>query len=365
MISLLKQEKTIIGVLLLAVIAYFMEPFIFSLDQSASLMITLLFVGIIIVASIRIAHHAEMLAEHVGEPYGTMILTLCAVLVEVVILGIMMSHSSSPTLARDTIYAAIMLDINGIMGIAAIIGGMKYGVQSYNDESSKTYLAMIATVVGISMIIPEFITAEKWKVYSYFCIFVMILFYGLFLKLQTGKHSYFFNYVHADKDKEIEEAEQVHEHSKTSVKQSAFFLVFGIVIVGFLAEIMSKTLETGIQGTGIPLIFAGLLVATISASPEIMTAVKAAFANRMQPVINIALGATLSTVILTVPIMQILALINDQPIEMAMTPVQTGMVFITLLVAMMNLHDGESNAIEGMTHFVLFLTFIMLTFIGY
>lgn len=96
-----------------------------------------------------------------------------------------------------------------------------------------------------------------------------------------------------------------------------------------------------------------------------MTAVKSALINRMQPVINIALGATLSTVVLTVPIMEIIALIRDQPINMALTPVQTGMVIITFLVAMMNLHDGKSNAIEGMTHFVLFATFIMLAVIGY
>lgn len=363
MISIMKEEKTLLFVLLFAIVAYFMEHTIFALGQVGSLVMTMVFVGIIILASIRIAHHAELLAEKVGEPYGTMILTLCAVLVEVVILGIMMTHSNSPTLARDTIYSAIMLDINGIIGLAAFIGGMKYGIQDYNDDSSKSYLAMIATAVGVSMIIPEFISDDKWKVYSIFCIFAMILFYALFLRLQTGSHSYFFNYTYADKSKKAGQVEHVEE--EINGKKSASILIFGVVLVGFLAEIMSQTMQTGIAGTGIPLVFAGLLVAAISASPEIMTAVKSALINRMQPVINIALGATLSTVVLTVPIMEIIALIRDQPINMAMTPVQTGMVIITFLVAMMNLHDGKSNAIEGMTHFVLFATFIMLAVIGY
>lgn len=358
----MKEEKTLCFVLLFAIVSYFMEHTIFALGQVGSLIMTMVFVGIIILASIRIAHHAELLAEKVGEPYGTMILTLCAVLVEVVILGIMMTHSNSPTLARDTIYSAIMLDINGIIGIAAFIGGMKYGIQDYNDDSSKSYLAMIATAVGVSMIIPEFISDDKWKVYSIFCIFAMILFYALFLRLQTGSHSYFFNYTYADKSKKTGQVEHVEE---INGKKSASILIFGVVLVGFLAEIMSQTMQTGIAGTGIPLVFAGLLVAAISASPEIMTAVKSALINRMQPVINIALGATLSTVVLTVPIMEIIALVRDQPINMAMTPVQTGMVIITFLVAMMNLHDGKSNAIEGMTHFVLFATFIMLAVIGY
>ena len=139
-----------------------------------------------------------------------MILTLCAVLFEVVILAIMMSNSNSPTLARDTIYSAIMLDINGILGLAAFIGGMKYGVQEYNDDSSKSYLAMIATAVGVSMIIPEFIDDSKLKIYSVFCIFVMIIFYVLFLHLQTSVHSYFFNSSYIEKTGKVVQQENAH-----------------------------------------------------------------------------------------------------------------------------------------------------------
>jgi Ca2+:H+ antiporter len=360
--SILKEEKNLIFVFLFATLAIFSEKIIFSLNQPLSLLFTVLVMVFIILASLRVAHHAELLAEKVGEPYGTMILTLCAVLVEVVILVIIMNKSDNPTLARDTIYSAIMLDINCILGMAAFIGGIKHGEQNYNDDSSKSYLAMIVTAIGISMIIPEFINPEKWKVYSIFCIVVMTLLYGLFLKIQTSNHSYFFSYNYADKGVKHLEKE---ENSNINVKKSVIILILGIVMIGFLAEIMAHTLETGIKGTSIPVIFAGILVAVISASPEIVTALKSAFANRMQPVINIALGATLSTVILTIPVIQLISLINNKPIEMALTPVQTGMVLITILVSFMNQHDGESNAIEGMTHFVLFLTFIMLAFIGY
>lgn len=288
-----------------------------------------------------------------------MILTTSAVLVEVIILAIMMMNNDSPTLARDTIYAAVMLDMNGIMGIAALIGGLKYGSQPYNDDSSKSYIAMILTAIGVSMIVPEFIHVDKWKFYSVFSIIMMVMLYALFLKMQTGQHSYFFSYTYADK------GENHHAENAGSTKESLSILVVGIIMIGFLAEIMSKTLEVGIKDTGIPLIFSALVVAAISASPEIMTAIRAAMANRMQPVVNIALGASLSTVILTVPIIELIALIKNQPIEMALTPVQTVMVFITLVVAAINLNDGKTNAIEGMTHFVLFGTFIMLTFLGY
>jgi Ca2+:H+ antiporter len=127
-------------------------------------------------------------------------------------------------------------------------------------------------------------------------------------------------------------------------------LVFGVVVIGALAEVMSKTLDLGLEGTGAPPVITAILVAAISAAPEILTALRAALANRMQSVVNIAMGASLSTVILTVPVMEAMALYTGQPFQMAMTPVQTVMIFITLIVSAINLNDGETNAIEGMTH---------------
>ena len=136
------------------------------------------------------------------------------------------------------------------------------------------------------------------------------------------------------------------------------------MLIGLLSEVMAKTLETGLAGTGAPPILAPLIVATISASPEILTALRAALANRMQPVVNIALGASLSTVVLTVPVIEALALFTHHPIQMALTVPQMVMTLLTLLVATINIHDGETNAIEGLTHFVLFAAFLMLSAIG-
>jgi Ca2+:H+ antiporter len=141
-------------------------------------------------------------------------------------------------------------------------------------------------------------------------------------------------------------------------------LIVGLVVIGAIAEVMSKTLDVGMKDSGAPLGILALLVATISAAPEILTALRAGLANRMQSVVNIALGASLSTVILTVPLMEALALFRGQAVQMAMSPVQTVMVFLTLIVAAINLNDGQTNAIEGMAHFVLFATFLMLTTMG-
>ncbi|NYE25022.1 calcium:proton antiporter [Pigmentiphaga litoralis] len=419
MVALLLREKFLLLALLSTVLAYAFEHTLLAHGEVTALVVSGLLIGAILCASIRVAHHAELLAEKVGDPYGTMILTLSAVLVEVIILAIMMQHSESPTLVRDTIYSAVMLDINGILGLAALMGGLKHGEQAYNDDSSRTYSVMILTAMGISMVVPEFIPEARWELYSGFTIVVMLILYSLFLRMQTGPHSYFFSYSYPEKrkrrgtvgaspaastaagsaaagssapastaptsastasptDKVAATASAAapqdlaadgapvvaHEAEPTNIKESIGVLIFGVIVIGALAEVMSKTLQLGLSSTGAPPIVTALLVATISAGPEILTALRAALANRMQSVVNIALGASLSTVILTVPVMEAVALYTGQPFQMAMTPVQTVMVAITLIVAAINLNDGQTNAIEGMTHFVLFATFLMLSVMG-
>lgn len=379
MMSLVKQESFLFVALAFAILAYGFEHTLLEQGQLVSMIAAAALIVVIVMASTRVAHHAEVLAHKVGDPYGTMILTLSAVAVEVLILAIMMGSSSSPTLVRDTIYSAVMLDINGILGLAALLGGLRHGEQPYNDDSSRTYSAMILTAMGISMIVPEFIPEAKWHYYSAFTIAAMIALYALFLRMQVGTHSYFFSYSYtrtggtqasASRSKPATTASQQPETSSQEEARhepagvSIAIILIGVLIIGFLAEFMSAFLNEGLEGTGAPPALMAVVVASISAAPEILTALRAALKNRMQSVVNIAMGASLSTVILTVPVMEAIALYTGQPFIMAMTPVQTVMVAITLIVAAINLNDGQTNAIEGMTHFVLFATFVMLTFLG-
>ena len=222
---------------------------------------------------------------------------------------------------------------------------------------------MILTAMGISMVVPEFIPRESWQLYSAFTIGAMIALYALFLRMQVGTHSYFFSYAYPRAEKR-EHAQPVTGEADEAAGTSIAVILVGVVIIGALAEVMSTLLGEGLEGTGAPPALMAVVVATISAAPEILTALRAALANRMQSTINIAMGASLSTVILTVPVMETIALYTGQPFVMAMSPVQTVMVAITLIVAAINLNDGETNAIEGMTHFILFATFVMLTLLG-
>ncbi len=363
-LRLLKQERFLIVALITCFVAYGTEHSILEAGKTASVIAAAVLIGIIILASTRVAHHAEVLAHKVGDPYGTMILTLSAVAVEVLILAIMMGNSNSPTLVRDTIYAAVMLDINGILGLAALLGGLRHGEQPYNDDSSRTYSVMILTAMGISMIVPEFIPMDRWHYYSAFTICAMVALYAVFLKMQVGPHSYFFSYSYPRAKMAAGSAAPDEEAEQESAAISIGVILFGVLLIGFLAEFMSAFMDIGLEGSGAPPALMAVVVATISAAPEILTALRAALKNRMQSVVNIAMGASLSTVILTVPVMESIALYSGQPFVMAMTPVQTVMVAITLIVAAINLNDGQTNAIEGMTHFVLFATFVMLTLLG-
>jgi Ca2+:H+ antiporter len=350
--------------LLISIIAYLVlaqADKIMHIGQPESLVISILFVLLIINLAFQLSFQVEYVAERLKEPYGTMILTISAVIIEVVIIVMMLSHTSSTTLARDAIYSAVMLDINGILGLCAIVGGIKYGEVEYNVNSGNTYIVMIMTALGISMVMPAFLPPEHWRLYSMFTIVTMSVFYALFLKMQTGRHRNYFSY------RDQHQANMPAGMPKAisaNVKFSILYILAGIVTIGFLSEEMSKHMDAGLTGSGVPPIVAAIVVAIIAASPEVLTALKAAVNDRMQTVVNIALGATLSTVILTVPVIEAIALIEDRPLIVGLSPTQMVMTFLTLIVATINLHDGETNAIEGMTHFVLFMAFAMLAALG-
>ncbi len=317
----------------------------------------LVILAAIIGVAFRIAHHAEVLAMRLGEPYGTLILTLAAVSVEVVILIVLLQGAPNPTLARDTVFSAVMFDINGILGLAAIVGGLKHGQTKYNISSANSYVAMLLVAIGIGMFIPDFVPDAQWHFYSIFSVCTMVLMYVAFLRLQTVEHRKFFEYS-------VETVEEAHDEANSPNALHVGMMIGAITLVGLLSEILSALLDAGLAGTSLPKAIPAVLVALISASPEILTALRAAQNNRMQTTVNIALGASLATVLLTLPVIEALALFNGERIVMALTPVQAGMLLLTFVTVMNNLHDGETNAIEGISHFALFAAFIALVMMG-
>ena len=353
--------------LFLAIITYFgISYFEHTLTESMTgnlIGFGILFV-VIIYAAMSVAHHAEMLAEKFGEPYGTLILTMSAVIVEIVIIVIMMMHAGSPDLARDTIYSAVMLDINGLLGIAAIIGGIKYGEQPYNVDSSNSYLSMLLVAIGVAMVLPEFVDPAYHDRFMIFNVVVFLLLYIIFTRVQLTSHKYFFEYQKiAAGCEEGEVCEPIHAPEEINAWYHAINLVVSIVVIGVLAEILSVFMGNTLESFGLPLAIGAVGVAVISAAPELITAVRAALANRMQTVINIALGASLATVLLTIPAVIVVSYLMGMELNLSLTPIQTMMISLTLLVSIVNFNDGETNVLEGFLHFILFVVFAFLLFV--
>ena len=317
--------------------------------------------GVIIYAAMAVAHHAEMLAEKFGEPYGTLILTFSAVVVEIVIIVIMMMHAENPTLARDTIYSAIMLDINGLLGLAAIIGGIKYGEQPYNVDSSNSYLSMLLVAIGIAMVLPHFVGVEHNSMFLVFTVITFVLLYITFTRIQLKSHKYFFEYENAEQA--CEETGHCEAHEEINAWYHTVALVSYIVVIGALAEVLSVFMGNTLETFGLPLAIGAVGVALISASPELIVAVRAALDNRMQTVINIALGASLATILLTIPAVIVVSYYMGMELTLAITPIQGVMLGLTLLVSIVNFNDGETNVLEGFLHFILFIVFAFLLFV--
>jgi len=312
--------------------------------------------AVIIYSALSVAHHAEMLAEKYGEPYGTLILTISAVVVEIVIIVIMMTHDHNPTLARDTIYSAVMLDINGLLGLAAIIGGIKHGEQPYNVDSSNSYLSMLLVATGIAMVIPHFVTGSHHSMYMSFNVVLFVLLYVTFTRIQVASHKYFFEYE-GDGEQEHHEAEEINAW------YHGFNLLLSIILIGMLSEILAVFMGHTLEHFGMPMAIGAVGVAVISAAPELITAVRAAVDNRMQTVVNIALGASLATILLTIPAVIVVTRIIGMEIELELTPIQGVMMALTFLVSIVNFNDGETNVLEGFLHVILFVVFAFLLFV--
>jgi len=249
----------------------------------------------------------------------------------------------------------------GAVGVAAIIGGIKYGEQPYNVDSSNSYLSMLLVAIGIAMVLPHFIDVAHHDMFMMFNVVMFILLYVVFTRIQLKSHKYFFEYE--EKHEVCKEGEPCESHQQINAWYHAFNLILSIVLIGVLAEILSVFMGNTLESFELPLAIGAVGVAVISAAPELITAVRAAVDNRMQTVINIALGASLATILLTIPAVILVSRYYGLELNLSLTPVQGVMLGLTLLLSIVNFSDGETNVLEGFLHFILFVVFAFLLFV--
>jgi Ca2+:H+ antiporter len=309
-----------------------------------------------------VVRHADALSELLGEPLGTLILTGSVITIEVsLIAAVMFEGATDPTLARDTMFAVIMIMMNGMVGLCLLSGGLLHVQQEYNLEGARAYLAVLIPLSAIALILPRSRSSAVEGSLSYwqatlFSIATLVL-YAIFVALQTMRHRGFFALPEMAEGA-ADEAPAAHG----SVARHAVLLILTMLPVVGLAEYLAVLVEQGIHTFHMPTALGGALIAALILAPEGITALKAALANKLQRSINLCLGSALSTVALTVPTVLIIGLATHQSITLGLGDENIILLMLTLMVSMLTFSGARTNVLHGAVHLLLFFSFIVLIF---
>lgn len=327
--------------------------------------------GAVLWAALKVVHHADMLAETLGEPYGTLILTLSVISIEVLMISaLMLAGENNPTLARDTMFAVVMIVLNGMVGLTLLLGALRHGEQSYNLQGANAYLSVIIPLALLSLVLPDFTQSTPVRTLSSFQSLFLILaslaLYGTFLAIQTVRHrGYFRGDGWTDAGPDPNEFAVEHEqgtHAPGPVAFHAVLLLAYLIPVVLLAKKIAIPIDYGIETLALPAALGGFVVAVLVLTPEAVGAVRSALANRLQRAVNIFLGSVLATIGLTVPAVLTISLVTGRTVELGLEQTDALMLFITLLVSVVTFSAVRTNLLQGVVHLILFGAYLMLIF---
>jgi Ca2+:H+ antiporter len=306
-------------------------------------------------------HHAEVIAERVGEPYGTLVLTLAVTIIEVALIAtIMLGEKEVPTLARDTVFAVVMIVCNGLVGVCILVGGLRYREQEFQVTGANVYLSVLIVFATITLILPNTTATTPGPVYSQaqlgFVSIVTIILYAVFLYTQTIRHRDYF----------VVDGGSAGDagHASTRILMlSAALLLVSLLGVVLLAKKFSLVVDAGAEAIGAPPAFAGILVALLILLPESLAAIDAARRNELQKSINLALGSSLATIGLTIPAVAVAAWALDKTLVLGLDQRETVLLVMTLLLSMLTFGTGRTNILFGLVHMLVFAVFVFMVFV--
>jgi Ca2+:H+ antiporter len=307
-------------------------------------------------------HHAEVIAERIGEPYGTLLLTLAVTVIEVALITtIMLGDKPVPALARDTVFAVIMIVCNGLVGACILAGGLRYREQDVQVAGSSLYLSVLFVMATITLIMPNYTLTAPGPVYSTvqlgFVGVATLILYGVFLYTQTVRHRDYFIREVAD------HADDGAPTSNRMLALSVVLLLISLLAVVLLAKKFSLVIDFATERIGAPPAFAGVLVALLILLPESVAAVAAARKNDLQKSVNLALGSSLATIGLTIPAVAVAAYALDKQLVLGLNEQDTVLLVLTFLVSMLTFGTGRTNVLFGLVHLVVFAVFVFLVFV--
>ncbi|HQR53735.1 MAG TPA: ionic transporter y4hA [Burkholderiales bacterium] len=309
-------------------------------------------------------HHAEVVAHRIGEPFGTLVLALAVTVIEVaLIVSIMLAGGpEAATLARDTLYATVMIIGTGVIGLCVFLGALRHGELEYRTQGAGPALSALAALATLILIMPVFTKSAGYAQYnkaqlafvaaSSFALWLVFVFF------QTVRHRDFF----LPKKSAAADASE-HAAPPTTSRAWASFGLLLVSLVGVvgLAKVLSPTVEASVRSAGLPLAVIGVVIALVVLMPETVAALRAALANRLQTSLNLALGSALATIGLTTPIVVVLCLAFDLPLVLGIEPKDVVLLALTLVIGSIGVGTGRANMMQGAVQLVLFAAFLFLT----
>jgi Ca2+:H+ antiporter len=322
----------------------------------------------LLAAVVAAVHHAEVVAHRVGEPFGTLVLAVAVTVIEVALIVSLMvaGGESANSLARDTVFAAVMIAANGIVGLCLVVGGLRHGVLAYRVEGTSPALASLGALAGLALVLPNFTTTTPGPTYSgaqlAFAGVASLALYGVFVFVQTVRHRDYFLPVGDDNDNNSQETHAAPPSNAVAWASLGLLMAALIAVVG-LAKAMAPALNAGVAAAGLPHAVAGVVIALIVLLPETGAAVRAAQGNRMQSSLNLALGSGLASIGLTIPVVAALSPWFDFALVLGLPPTQIVLLVLTLITATLTLGSGRATVLQGAVHLVLFAAFLFLTLV--
>jgi Ca2+:H+ antiporter len=344
-----------------AAFALFEDRLFSRLDNPLILTAILLWLfGVVLWSSLSVVRHAESLARRLGEPYGTLLLTLTITSIEVVAISAVVRHGGpNPTLMRDTLLALIMIIMNGMVGVTLLIGGVKHREQTFNLQGANAYLSVLLPLATFALIMPDYTQTTPGPIYSvaqqFVLVIVSIALYLIFLVLQTGRyHGYF-------EDADHTAAAEAHG-AGVPVWFSTVMLAAYMAAIVYLVEQFGPPIDYLLETLQAPAALGGILIALLVATPESIGAVKAALDNQMQRAVNIFLGSVLATIGLTIPSVLVINHLIERPTILGVEHTDFALLILTLALSMITFTSGRTNMLQGVVHLLLFAAYILLIF---
>lgn len=331
-------------------------------SHTGTLVVTFIIFLIMLICAFNVVKHADRLAEIFGEPYGTLILTLAVISIEVsLIITMMLTGKSDAKLARDTMFAVIMIAVNGFAGLSLLVGGIKHNRQMYNVEGASAYLAVLISLATFCLILPNFTLSTAVGTLStgqsVLLILVCSILYLSFLIKQTMTHRDYFQFSPRYDENIKKQASSIH-----SVYYHILLLIIGMIVIITLSKTLAFFLEQSIETAGLPVKLGGFVIALLVLMPEGFSAIQAAYNNQLQRSINLCMGSGVATICLTVPAVLIISLMLRHTLVLGLTPTAMVILILTFFISLITFSVRRTSVLNGMVLLSIFLVYFILIF---